>query len=133
MAIKTGRYGSVSYDSTASSPLSLSPLIALNNWKLSLRTDYEEVSQFGDTNKVYVPGLRDVSGSLSGFWDSTNTKIFDATTAVTPGVLRLVPNTNETLYFEGPAYLDADIDCSLAVPKVSANFKAAGTWIMDVD
>lgn len=129
MAIKTGRYGSVSYDPTASSPLSLSALIALNNWKLSLRTDYEEVSQFGDTNKVYVPGLRDVSGSLSGFWDSTNIVIFSATTATTPGVLHLVPNTNESAYFEGAAYLDADIDCSLSVPKVTANFKAAGPWI----
>jgi hypothetical protein len=89
------------------------------------------VTCFGDGNKVYVPGLRDVSGSLGGFWNSAQTTIIDASSATTPGLLRLTPNSTEsTFYFEGLAYIDADIDCSLAAPKVSSTFKAAGTWIV---
>jgi hypothetical protein len=125
--IKTGRYGQVSWDPAATTPV---PLIALNGWKLSLKTDYEDVTCFQDTNKVYVPGMRDVSGSLGGFWDSTNTLIFEATGASSPGLLELVPNTTEpTFLFKGPAYLDADIDCTVkGAPKVASNFRAAGAW-----
>ncbi len=128
MAILSGRYGTVKYDPAGITPVAL---ISLNSWKLSLKTDKEDVSCFGDTNKVYVPGLRDISGSLGGFWNSTNVVIFDATEATTPGLLELAPNSTEpTFKFSGLAYLDADIDCSLAAPKVSASFMAAGPWTM---
>lgn len=131
MAIKSGRNGLIQYDATAASPASFTTLTSVNNWKLSLKTDYEDVSCFSDTNKVYVPGLRDISGSLGGFWNSTQTTIIDASSATTPGLVRLTPNSTEsTFYFEGTAYIDSDIDCSLAAPKVSATFKAAGSWII---
>ena len=128
MAIKSGRLGTVKYDPAGVTPVAL---ISLNSWKLSLKTDMEDVSCFGDTNKVYVPGLRDIAGSLTGFWNSTNVVLFDATEATTPGKLELAPNSSEpTFTFSGLAYLDADIDCSLNAPKVSATFKAAGAWVM---
>ena len=128
MAIKTGRYGTVKYDPAGVTPVAL---ISLNGWKLSLKTDYEDVTCFGDTNKVYVPGMRDISGELEGFWNSTNVVIFDATEATTPGKLELAPNSTEpTFTFAGLAYLDADIDCSLKAPKVKSSFKAAGAWVM---
>ena len=126
MAIKSGRLGSVLYDPAGITPVAL---IALNAWKLDIKTDKEDVSCFGDTNKVYVPGLKDLSGSFSGFWDSTNVVLFDAADAVTPGKLKLMPNTSEaTVFWDGLAYLDASIDCSLAAPKVSGSFMAAGAW-----
>jgi len=128
MAIKTGRYGTIKWD-----PLGVTPvlLISLNTWKLSLKTDYEDVTCFGDTNKVYVPGMRDISGSLGGFWNSSNVAIFEATEADTPGKLELAPNSTEaTFIFSGLAYLDADIDCSVSgAPKVTSSFKAAGPWV----
>jgi hypothetical protein len=129
MAIKTGRYGKVLYD-----PLGVTPVevVALNSWKASFAMDFEEVTCFGDENKVYVPGLPDVSGSLGGFWDSTSVVLFEAAKASTPGMLQLIPNTTEPTYlFEGLAYITADIDCSLAVPKFSGTFKAAGPWVME--
>jgi hypothetical protein len=127
MAILTGRYGTVKYDPAGITPVAL---ISLNGWKLSLKTDYEDVSCFGDTNKVYVPGLRDISGSLSGFWNSANVVIFQATAAATPGKLELAPNSTEaTFKFSGLAYLDADLDCSMSAPKVSSTFRAAGPWV----
>lgn len=132
MAIKTGRYGTVKWDPLGTglgSPATL--LVAINKWQLSLKTDYEDVTCFGDTNKVYVPGMRDISGSIGGFWNSDNVVIFDATESVTPGWLELAPNSTEpTFLFSGLAYLDADIDCSLGAPKVTSSFKAAGPWTM---
>lgn len=131
MAILSGRNGRVSYDAGPASPTSLSPLISVNNWKLSLQTAYEDVTCFGDTNKVYVPGLRDISGSIGGFWNSTSTVLIDASSATTPGYLQLEPNHNEpTFLFAGLAYIDASIDCSLQAPKLTGTFKAAGPWLV---
>lgn len=126
--IKTGRYGLVSWDPTGGA--TTVPLIALNTWKLSLKEDFEDVTCFQDTNKVYVPGMRDVAGSLGGYWDSTNTELIQATQQDLPGTLALAPNTTEAEFeFSGPAYLDADIDASSKnAPKVTSQFRAAGPW-----
>jgi hypothetical protein len=129
MAIVTGRNGSVQIDPTNASPLSLATIASVNMWKLSLATNYEDVSCFGDTNKVYVPGLRDISGSIGGFWNSSDTKLVDASSQSTPSWLRLTPNSTEsTFIFEGLAYLDASLDCSMNAPKISGTFKAGGPW-----
>jgi len=133
MAILTGRYGEVLYDPAATTPVAI---ISLNAWKASFKTAKEDVTCFGDTNKVYVPGMKDVSGTVAGFWNSATgaSKIlFDAADATSPGLLKLVPNgsTGEQAHFwSGLAYLDADIDCTLAAPKVSGEFMAAGPWTM---
>lgn len=128
--ILTGRYGEVFYDSLSTSPHPGTQLGALNAFKLSMSKDYEEVTCFQDTNKVYVPGLIDISGSVAGFLDATVKTIFDAAKAATPGWIRLMPNTLSApnFVYEGPAYIDASLDCSLKVPKISGNFKAAGSW-----
>lgn len=130
MAIKSGRYGTIKYDPAGVTPVAL---VSLNKWKLSLKTDKLNVTCFGDTNKVYVPGLRDISGSVSGFWNSTNVVLFDATEATTPGLLELAPNSTEpTFTFNGLAYLDADIDTAVeGAPAVSGSFMAAGPWAMN--
>ena len=137
--IKTGRYGNVKYDPVGSeSPLNLVALASIKQWKLSLKTDKINVTCFQDGNKVYVPGMKDVSGSLAGFWNSADLTLFRATDAETPGMLQLIPNENDTAgspavmpYFEGLAYMDADIDCSVeGAPAVSGTFMAAGTWTL---
>jgi hypothetical protein len=129
MAIKTGRLGQVLYDPAGITPVAL---ISLNSWKLSLKTDKNNVTCFGDTNKVYVPGMKDISGSIGGFWNSVNVVLFDAADAETPGMMKLVPNTSEaTFFWSGLAYVDADIDCSVeGPPAVSGTFMAAGPWTM---
>jgi hypothetical protein len=128
MSIKTGRYGLVSWDKTGGA--TATPLIALNGWKLSQKQTFEDVTCFQDPNLVFVPGLKDLSGNLVGFWDSSNTEIFDAVDSPTPGMLELMPNNTEPLVlWKGLAYLDADIDCTVkGAPKVSSTFKAAGPW-----
>lgn len=135
MAIKTGRYGSVMYDPAATTPVEI---ISLNAWKASFKTAKEDVTCFGDANKVYVPGMKDVSGTVAGFWNSATGAsriLFDAADAETPGMLKLVPNDSTTeaaFFWSGLAYLDAEIDCSLAAPKVTGEFMAAGPWTMAV-
>lgn len=128
MAVKSGRYGQVLYDPAGVTPVAL---VSLNNWKLSQKTDYAEVTSFGDTNKTYVPSMKDATGSFSGFWNSSNVVIFDAVDATTPGLLKLVPNTTEaTFFWSFLAYIDADIDVGLDVPKISGSFMAAGPVTM---
>ncbi len=139
MAIKTGRYGRVRYaPSGVISPGGLITLASINAWKLSLKTDYEDVSCFGDTNKVYVPGLRDISGSFGGFLNVTDLTLIAATSSASPGQLELTHNTTDTIgsplaapTFSGLAYLDAEIDCGVnGAPKVSGTFMAAGAWTL---
>lgn len=125
--ILSGRYGQVLY--TPPSGGAEAEIASINAWKLDRTTDYEDVSCFNDQNKVYVPGLPDVSGTLGGFWNSSELALWKAARNTTPGTLKLVPNRNEpTFFWSGPAYVDASIDCTLAAPKVSGNFKGAGVW-----
>jgi hypothetical protein len=40
-------------------------------WSLSLARDTVDVTSFGDTNRTYVVGLMDVSGTYAGFLDNS--------------------------------------------------------------
>lgn len=128
--IKTGRYGEVSYDPTGAGGATLTPIMSLNAWQLSLRTDRLDVTCFQDENRVYIPGMKDVSGSVSGFWNSDELALFDAADSPTPGMLKLVPNTTEpTFFWSGLAYLDAEISVGVNdAPTVTGTFSAAGAW-----
>ena len=138
MAIKTGRYGRVRYaPSGVISPSGYITLASLNTWTLSLKTDMEDVSCWGDTNKVYVPGLRDVSGTFGGFLNISDLTLIAATHSADPGSLELTHNTQDLTgsplaapTFSGLAYLDAEINCSLQAPKISGQFVAAGAWTL---
>jgi hypothetical protein len=127
--IKSGRDGQVLYDAAATLPVEI---VSLNKWKLSLKTDKINVTCFGDQNKVYVPGMKDISGTISGFWNSDELTLFEATEADTPGKLELVPNSTEPLFkFAGLAYMDAEIDTSVeGAPAVAGTFMAAGSWTL---
>lgn len=133
--IKTGRYGEIKYDPAGDvSPLNLVTVTSLNTWKLSQKTDKINVTCFGDNNKRYVTGLKDISGSVSGFWNVDELTLFSAVDAETPGMLQLIPNNTEEAgsplvvpAFTGLAYLDVDIDTSVeGAPAISGTFVAGG-------
>jgi hypothetical protein len=127
MAIKTGRYGQVSWDPAGGT--AVVPIISLNAWTANQETEMEDVSCFQDTNRVYVPGLKDLRGDLGGFWNSADLTLWQAADAGTPGTLQLMPNSTEPGFvWQGPAYLNASIDASLAAPTVSGTWAAAGSW-----
>lgn len=127
MAIKSARLGDVLYDPLGVTPVSI---VSINEWKLDLKTGKIKVTCFQDKNEKYVPGLKDISGTLGGFWNSDETTLFDAADAEEPGMLKLVPNTGEpTFFWSGLAYLDASIDVKVdGAPVVSGTFMAAGDW-----
>jgi hypothetical protein len=77
-----------------------------------------------------VPGIPEISGSLAGFFNGSELSLIAAAaTGTAPGQLALGHNSFEpSLVFSGPAYMDADIDCTLAAPKLSGTFAAAGPW-----
>ena len=130
--IQTGRYGTVKWstDKTGTTPAP-AEVMSLNAWTLSMKTTKEDVTCFQDPNKVYVPGVQDISGTVSGFFNAQDITLILAAGAGVPGKLVLGHNSNEaTILFEGPAYMDADINCSLQAPKITGNFVAAGVWTL---
>ena len=129
MAIKTGRYGQVKWDPAGTTPVLL---ISLNAWTGDFKTEMEDVTCFGDVNRVYIPGMKDAKGTIGGFWNSANVEIFEAAEMDTPGKLELVPNSTEpTFLWSGLAYMDASIDASLQAPKVSGTWTAAGPFLIE--
>jgi hypothetical protein len=130
MAINSGRYGTVKLEATPGSPEAPTEILSLNSWKLSLKTAKEDVTCFQDPNKIYVPGIPDVSGSLGGFFNSSELRLVAAANAAVPGFLQLGNNSvlDAAILFSGLAWMDCDIDCSLSAPKITGSFMAAGPW-----
>jgi len=129
MAIISGRNGQVLWDPAGTTPVEI---ISLNAWTADFKTEYEDVTCFGDVNRVYIPGMKDAGGTLGGFFNSVELALFEAAEQDTPGLLKLVPSSTEPLVFwTGPAYMDASIDASLSAPKLSGTWKAAGPFLLD--
>jgi len=131
VSVFSGRDGEVWWDATGvGTGATLKQVASLDNFKVSFKTNKIDVTVFGVSNKLYVPGLRDVDGTVAGFWDSDETALWDATLANSPGYLKLIPNNNEPLfYFAGKSYLDASMDCAVeGAPKVTSTIIAASAW-----
>jgi hypothetical protein len=88
------------------------------------------VSSFGDSNKVYVQGLKDVQGTLSGFWDSADDKLFDAAESVDGAKLYLYMSSDAPgLFFSGLAWLDDSMSVGVnGAVTMNSSFVAAGSW-----
>jgi len=133
MAILTGRYGQVKWDQAGVTAV---PIISLNAWQGDFSTEHEDVTCFQDTNRVYIPGMRDISGSLTGFWNSDDMSLIEATALTSPGTLDLIPHSNDPSAatphkFSGLAYMDAELDTDVeGAPALSGTFMAAGPWTL---
>lgn len=128
MARYHGKKGVV-YMSTSGSGTAV--LVAsLNSWSLNSPTDKVEVTAFADTNKVYVQGLPDISGSISGFFDDTSDALYDASRSTDGVKMYLYPSSDAaTKYWYGTAWVDFSIECPADGPvSISADFVAAGAW-----
>lgn len=103
---------------------------SLSKWTLNMSTAKIDVTAFGDVNKVYVQGLPDIKGTLSGFWDSADDALFTGSDSADGVKLYLYPSTAyPSAYFYGPAWLDAAIDvASSGAVLISGSFVAAGAW-----
>lgn len=104
--------------------------VTLTEWSLDMATDKVEVTSMGDANKQYVQGLKDISGSLSGMWDSAEDTLLDASESSDGVKIYLYPSSDApTIYFYGPAWLDASISNSVSgAVSLSGSFVANGSW-----
>ena len=103
----------------------------LTEWSISYATDRIDVTSFGDTNRVYVQGLRNVTGSFKGWFDDSATKaLFDAADSADGIKMYLYPSADAaTRYFYGTAFVDTSIQTGVAgAVSISGTFAAAGGW-----
>jgi len=128
MAVYAGRKGAVYISTSGSGNASLQ--LQLTQWSIDRSTDRFEVTSFGDVNKTYVQGLPDVSGSLSGFWNDTDEKLFEAATSADGCKMYLYPSLDApSKYWYGPAWLDASMEVDVnGVVRVTGRFAANGPW-----
>jgi len=105
-------------------------VLSLNKWTLNMATDKADVTAFGDANKQYVQGLKDLKGNVAGWFDDEEDALFVASDAIAPADLELMPVASvATIKWSGPAWLDANIDVPANGPiTVSGDFVAAGPW-----
>ena len=118
---KHGRNGAIHVDGVL--------VAAKAEWTLNLARDTVEVTAFGDTNKVYVVGLKDVSGTYAGFLDLSGDLMLTA--AGEDAKLISLYGDDTTLVGEGSGFIDASITCSNTdAVRISGNFRASGPWIV---
>ena len=132
--IRAGRDGLVKWDPAGGA--TTVALVSIKSWTLSLAMEKINVTCFQDLNRVYIPGMRDVSGSLAGYWNSDDMSLIEATALTSPGTLDLIPNSNDPSAatphkFSGLAYMDAELDTDVeGAPALSGTFMAAGPWTL---
>lgn len=123
MARIHGRRGRL-YVGLASGSATAEPVTFLNAWSVKFETDKDEVTAFGDTNKVYNSGLPDSQGDFAGFYDDATPQLY---TAASDGAARkfyLYPNTDTaTQYWFGTAIFDFNVE-----GDVGSSVKVSGSW-----
>jgi hypothetical protein len=128
MAVYHGKSGVVYLSTTGTG--TAQNVSSLSAWTLDLDTDLVETTAFGDANKTYVQGLRNIQGTISGFWNDAETKLFTASTSSDGCKLYLYPSANATTkYAYGPAWLSVSVDTGVGdAVTISADFSANGSW-----
>ena len=104
-------------------------------WTLDLGRDYVDATVFGDVNKVWLTGLRNIQGTINGLLDTSGDWLVNATASDTEQLYLYADDTNNNptgapiLIAFGPALLDANISTANAdAIKCSGNFRASGAW-----
>jgi hypothetical protein len=102
-----------------------------NEWTLSLNRDYVDATVFGDTNKTYLVGLKDISGTFAGLLDTSGDLIVanSSTDAVYVYLYADDVSSPQVLVAHGAGLVDAAIQASNTdAVRVTGNFRAAAAW-----
>jgi hypothetical protein len=128
MARYAGRNGVIYLATSASG--TASSILGGVSWSLDMSTDKLETTAFGDSNKTYVQGLRDLQLQFEARYDDTETKIFAAAQSTDGAKCYLYPSsTAATKYAYGVAWLDASISVDVnGVVTISGKGAAASSW-----
>ena len=102
----------------------------LAGWTLNRTTDRVETTSFGDLNKTYVQGLPDLQGTVTGYFDNADDRLFDASESADGVRMYLYFSTDAlTIYWYGPAWVDASIEVPVAgAVTINGTFAANGSW-----
>jgi hypothetical protein len=103
-----------------------SPVAFMAGWTLSMTVDHQEVTAFGDNNKVYVSGLPDASGDFTGFMDDATSQTYVAAVDGLPRNFYLYPNitADPYLYWFGTVLPDFNADGAVA-----SALNAKSAWV----
>lgn len=102
-------------------------------WTLSLNRDYVDSTVFGDTNKTYLVGLKDISGTFAGLLDMQGDAQVNAANSDSMQIYLYADDRTsfEFLVAYGPGLMDASITASNTdAIKTTGNFRAAGAWVV---
>jgi hypothetical protein len=104
-------------------------------WTLNLGRDYVDSTVFGDVNKTYLVGLRDVQGQFAGLLDTSGDIMINQTTSDAVDIYLYADDTNlnptgqPILIAFGPGLVDGSITAANNdAIKATGNFRAAGAW-----
>lgn len=100
-------------------------------YTLNLGRDYVDATVFGDTNKTYLTGLKDVSGTWEGLMDVSGDLLVNASDEDSKDIYLYADDRTgfEILLASGPGLFDASINASNTdAVRASGNFRAAGPW-----
>jgi len=100
-------------------------------WTLNLNRDYVDATVFGDTNKTYLVGLKDLSGTYAGILDTSGDLLLNASDEDIVQVYLYADDraSFEVLVASGPGLFDASVTASNTdAIRITGNFRAAGNW-----
>lgn len=123
MSRRHGRNGQIYMGLTSAA--AASPLPFQASWSINMNVDKQDVTAFGDGNKVYVAGLPDASGDFSGFMDDATSQTYIAAIDGLARNFYLYPDATNSpnVYWFGTVLPDFSADGAIAGP---VNFKS--TW-----
>lgn len=103
---------------------------AKTEWTLSLSRDYVDATVFGDVNKTYLVGLKDITGTYAGLLDTSGDLLVNATDD--EAVTIALHAADGTVFASGPGLIDASITANNTdAVRVTGNFRAAGAWTVE--
>lgn len=101
-----------------------SPCAFQASWSINMNVDKQDVTAFGDSNKVYVAGLPDASGDFSGFMDDQSSQTYIAAVDGLSRNFYLYPDAQNdpNVYWFGTILPDFSADGAIGGP---VNFKSS--------
>jgi predicted secreted protein len=127
MARISGRKGLLKIALDTAATTTFVTISHMRDWSINFSSEQIDVTAMQDANKVYVGGLADATGSVSGFLDVASTN--DTLAAALDGKARpfqLYPDSDTTAsYYSGSAIWDFSVQSSVSgAVEFSANFSA---------
>ena len=127
-----GYKGSINMDETGAGT-TYTPVASMNKWSISMKRERVDVTCFLDPNRVWVQGLADVSGDLSGMWEAVASRpLVDVMMGDVAVGLKLVPSELDAdTFFSGLAYIDGGLDVAVdGAITLNGSYVAAGPWAL---